>query len=64
MARGRRAEAKSHIRCLQKTGKYTYYVTIPKKAIDEIGWRTRQKVVVRRVGKRFIIEDWKRGSKK
>ena len=64
MARGRRKETKSHIRQLQKKGKYTYFVTIPKKAIDEIRWRTRQKVVVRRVGKRFIIEDWKSGAKK
>ena len=64
MARGRRKEIKTTIRYLQKTGKYTYYVTIPKKAIDEIGWRAKQKVVVRRVGKRFVIEDWKPGTKK
>lgn len=64
MSRGRRKETKSHIRYLQKAGKYTYYVTIPKKDVDEIGWRAKQKVVVRRIGKRLVIEDWKRGVKK
>lgn len=64
MARGRRKETKTHIRRLQKMGAYTYYVTIPKKAIDELGWREKQKVVVRRAGKRFIVEDWKPGRKK
>lgn len=64
MAWGRRKETQSNIRHLQKNGKYTYYVTIPKKDVDEIGWRTKQKVVVRRVGEKFVIEDWKSGKGK
>lgn len=47
------------IRKVTKTGKYTYYVTIPKEEIEALGWRERQKVVVRRVGKKLVIEDWK-----
>ena len=46
------------IRKITKTGNYTYYVTIPKADIDALGWRERQRVVVRRVGKRLTIEDY------
>lgn len=52
---GSKAES---IRKLTKTGKYTYYVTIPKELIEEMGWRERQKLVVKKVGKKVIIEDW------
>ena len=56
MARGRKhgsgAEA---VRKITKTGRYTYYVTIPRAIIDELGWRERQKVVVKREGKKVVI---------
>ena len=42
-------------RKLTKTGKYTYYVTIPKTLIDELNWRERQTVKVRRVGSKLEI---------
>jgi antitoxin component of MazEF toxin-antitoxin module len=35
-------------------------LTIPKELVTELGWRERQKVVVKRVGKKLIIEDWKK----
>ena len=38
------------IRKITKTGDYTFYVTIPKADLDALGWRERQKVVVKRVG--------------
>ena len=44
------------VRKITKTGRYTYYVTIPRSIIDELGWRERQKVKVKRVGKRVVIE--------
>ena len=47
------------IRKITKTGNYTYYVTIPKADLDALGWRERQKVLVKRVGKKLVIEDWK-----
>ena len=47
------------IRKITKTAAYTYYVTLPKEELDALGWREHQKVVVRRQGKRFVIEDWK-----
>ncbi|MCP4653286.1 MAG: hypothetical protein GY858_07900 [Candidatus Omnitrophica bacterium] len=50
---------KKQIRKITKTGRYTYYVTIPTDYIEELGWRLKQKVVVKKVGKRLIIEDWR-----
>jgi antitoxin component of MazEF toxin-antitoxin module len=33
-------------------------LTIPKEIATELGWRERQKVVVKKSGKKLIIEDW------
>lgn len=59
--RGSKSET---IRKLTKTGTYTYYVTIPKAFIDELGWRERQRLVVRKKGLKLVIEDWKAKSSK
>ena len=48
------------VRKITKTGTYTYYVTIPKAMIDELGWKERQKVVVEKSGETVIIRDWKK----
>ena len=50
---------KNPVRKISKQGKYSYYVTIPKELINELGWRERQRVVVKRSGEKLIIEDWK-----
>ena len=50
---------KEVVRKLTKTGEYTYYVTIPREYIEELDWRRKQKVVVKKVGKKIVIEDWK-----
>jgi antitoxin component of MazEF toxin-antitoxin module len=34
-------------------------MTIPKELITKLGWRERQKVTVKKVGKKLIVEDWK-----
>ena len=47
------------VRKITKTGNYTYYVTIPKSMIDELGWKERQKVGVEKSGSMVIIRDWK-----
>ncbi len=49
---------KKEIRKIARTGEYSYYVTLPKDYIDELNWRKGQKVTVKKVGKRLIIEDW------
>ena len=35
-------------------------LTLPVEILRELGWRKKQKVVVKRTGKRIIIEDWKK----
>lgn len=57
----RRPLDESHIRKLQRTGAEgrSYAMTLPKKFIDELGWRERQKLTVVKKGKKLIIEDWK-----
>ncbi|MFZ2975617.1 MAG: hypothetical protein WA055_03260 [Candidatus Moraniibacteriota bacterium] len=35
-------------------------MTIPKELAQELGWRERQKVVVKKVGKNLVISDWKK----
>jgi len=46
-------------RKLTKTGEYTYYVTIPREYIESLGWRVKQKVVVKLSGKKVVVEDWR-----
>ncbi len=46
------------VRKLTKTGNYTYYVTIPKTELEILGWKEHQKLVVKRVGAKLVIEDW------
>ena len=43
-------------RRITRTGKYTYYVTLPKRDLEALGWREREWVVVERVGKKLVIE--------
>lgn len=48
------------IRNLQKS-KGSYYVTLPIEIIRKLGWKERQKVVIRSIpGKRIEIKDWKK----
>ena len=49
---------KKPVRKITKAGKYSYYVTIPKSLIKELGWRERQKVTVARKGRKIVIKDW------
>lgn len=46
------------IRKLTRVGKRSLSVVIPAELIEELGWRERQKLTVRRRGKQIIIEDW------
>ena len=48
-----------NIRKLTKLGGHSIAVTLPIEIIRELGWKERQKVVVKRVGKKIVIEDWK-----
>ena len=58
MARRRLGERS--IRKLIKLGNGSIAVTLPIELVRVLKWRGKQKVVVRRRGKRLIIEDWKK----
>ena len=49
----------TNIRNIQKSGG-SYYVTLPIEVIRDLGWKERQKVVIKKVsGKKIEIKDWK-----
>jgi len=56
----KRPQNESGIRKLTKLGKKSLAVTIPIEIIREFGWKERQKLVVKKSGKKIIIEDWKK----
>ena len=57
-----------NIRKLTKLGGHSLGLTLPIDLVRELNWRERQKVVVKKVGKKIIVEDWPirrtRGNKK
>ena len=55
----RRSLEERNIRKLLKNNGGTTIVSLPKELVDELGWRSKQKVVIKKSGKRLVIEDWK-----
>ena len=51
---------KKYIRKVTRVGKRSLSVVIPADIVDELGIQERQKLTLRRVGKRIIVEDWKK----
>jgi len=57
----RKSLEKRNIRKLTRTGGgKSVSVTLPIEFVRELKWQDRQKVTVRKVGSRLIIEDWKK----
>ncbi len=58
----RRKAKEKHIRKLTRTGREgrSLGLTIPIDIVNALKLRERQKVVVKKVGKKIIIEDWKK----
>ena len=56
----RRKLGERSIRKLIKLGNGSIAVTLPIELVRMLKWRAKQKVVVKRRGKRLIIEDWKK----
>ena len=50
-----------NIRKLTKLGKASMAVTLPIDLIAQLGWKAKQKVVVKRVRAGLVIKDWRRG---
>ena len=57
---GRRDADKENIRKIQTTGEdgESYYITLPKTYVRQLGWQKNQKVTVALDGDKLIIEDW------
>jgi bifunctional DNA-binding transcriptional regulator/antitoxin component of YhaV-PrlF toxin-antitoxin module len=51
---------KKYIRKVTRSGKRSLFINIPAEIVDELKIRERQKLVVKRSGKKIIIEDWKK----
>lgn len=43
-----------------KNDRGNYYVNIPKEVVRKLQWRENQKVVVENIGKKIVIQDWKK----
>jgi len=55
----RRKLKEKNIRKLTRLGG-SLVASIPVEDIEKLGWREKQKVVVKRAGKKIIISDWKK----
>jgi len=53
-----RKSSEKNTRKLVRMGKISLGLTIPKDILFELGWKEKQKVVVKKRGKGLIIEDW------
>ncbi len=49
---------KKYIRKVTRVGLRSLSIVIPAEIVDELGIRERQKIVVRRRGKKIVLEDW------
>jgi len=49
---------KKDIRKIVQNGRGSYYINIPKELMRQLRWKERQKVIVKKSGKKVIIEDW------
>ncbi|HLN18731.1 MAG TPA: hypothetical protein VK255_01010 [Patescibacteria group bacterium] len=50
----------TNIRKLTKIGRKSVGLTLPIEIVRELGWKERQKVVVKKERGRVIISDWKK----
>ncbi len=56
----RRSMEEHNVRKLNKVGRgRTIAVTLPIELVRELGWKEKQKVVVKKRGQGLMIEDWK-----
>ena len=49
-----------NIRKLTKIGRGSIGLTLPIEMVRELGWKERQKVVVKKVKGGFLVKDWKK----
>lgn len=51
---------KKYIRKVTRVGKRSLSIVIPSEIVDELKIRERQKMTIKKVGKKIITEDWSR----
>ncbi len=56
----RRKNENENIRKLTKIGGKSVGLTLPIEIVRELGWREKQKVVVKLEKRKIIISDWKK----
>jgi len=58
---GRRKIGERNIRKLNRVGSSkSIGLTLPIEEVRNLCWKEKQKVIVKRVGKKLVIEDWKK----
>ena len=53
---------KKFIRKIGRVSTHSYSLTIPKEIVEELKWRTKQKleIIFDEKRKRFVVRDWKK----
>ena len=52
--------SKNDIRKLTRIAKSSIGLTLPINLVRKLGWKERQKIVVKLVGRHLIIKDWRK----
>ncbi len=60
---GVRKQSEKNIRKLTKVGGKTLVVSLPIEVIRELGWKEKQKLIVKRIHGGVTIRDWRNSSK-
>ena len=55
----RRKVGSENVRKIIRMGSHSMGITLPIEFLSKLGWRQKQKVVVKRVGGKLVISDWK-----
>ncbi|OGE80214.1 MAG: hypothetical protein A2660_00885 [Candidatus Doudnabacteria bacterium RIFCSPHIGHO2_01_FULL_45_18] len=55
-----RKQKDQQIRKLIRLGKNSLVVSLPILIVQKLGWKEKQKVVVKKVGRKLVIYDWPR----
>ena len=51
--------SEKNVRKLTRMGGKSLGLTLPKELVTVLGWKEKQKVVVKKQGRHLIIKDWK-----
>ena len=55
-----RKQEERNIRKITRVGKTSLAVTLPVEIVRALGWREKQKVIVKKVRGGMLIKDWKK----